>query len=230
MASLKRHEVTSADALQRGDIPTKPAPALKSPVRRLGQAVTFGALLFGAFSAIIAAVELRLGPFGLPLICSAWSALTIYGVSLIGMDLLILAIERKTGQDINQDGVVGRPPPVDNIIPVFHGPNVSAVDVPEPPPVEEGDRLIRLRPSERTIRKRVLWNYLLEAFMSGDWTRDGCREKGINTKEHPLVRKFIKRWPDVWETTDRPTLEHYLRSLGWTGPNGTERDERNEVT
>ncbi len=226
MATLKRHEAASANALQRGDIPPAPAPALKSPVRRLGQAVTFGALLFGAFSSIIAAVELPVGPFGLPLVCSAWAALIIYGVSLIGMDLLILALEQFTGQDINQDGSVGRPP-VDNIVPVFHGPSVSAVDVPEPPPVEEGDRLIRLRPAERTIRKRVLWSYLLAALMSGDWTRDGCREKGINTKEWKDVRAFVQRWPDVWGTTDHPTLEHYLRSLGWTGPNGTERHERN---
>ena len=228
MASLKRHEVVSANALQRSELPTAPAPAPKSPVRRLGQAVTFGVLLFVALSTVIAAVELPLGPFGLPLICSAWSVLAIYGVSMIGMDLLILAIERKTGQDINQDGIVGALPPVDNIVPVYAGPNVRIVDAPEPPPVEDGDRLIRLRPAERTIRKRVLWNYLLAAFMSADWTRDGCREKNINTKEWADVRKFVKRWPDVWETGDRPTLERYLRSLGWTGPNGPVPDALNE--
>jgi hypothetical protein len=197
----------------------------------LGQAVTFGVLLFVAFSAIIAAVELRLGPFGLPLICSAWSALTIYGVSLIGMDLLILALEQFTGQDINQDGLVGLPPPVevDNIIPVYAGPNVRVVDAPEPPPADEGDILMRLRPLERRMRKRVVWNYLLAAFMSADWTRDGCREKNINTKEWADVRKFVKRWPDVWETEDRPTLERYLRSIGWTGPNGPVLDELDEL-
>ena len=224
MAAFKQHDSTSVDVLPPPAI-AKPAP--KPPAFRLGQAVAFGILLFVAFSSIIAARELRLGPFGLPLIFSACSAWIIYGISLIGMDLLILAIEQFTGQDINQDGVVGQPPPVDNIVPVFHGPNVSGVDVPEPPPLDEGDRLIRLRPSERTIRKLVLWNYLLGAFMSGDWTRDGCRKLGINTKEWADVHKFVSRWPDVWKTDDRPTLEHYLRSLGWTGTNGTERNERN---
>jgi hypothetical protein len=109
MAPLKRHEAASVNALQRSDIPTDPAPARRSPVRRLGQAVTFGALLFAAFSATIAAVELPLGPFRFPLFCSAWSAIIIYGASLFGMDLLILFIEQFTGRDINRDGIVGRP-------------------------------------------------------------------------------------------------------------------------
>ena len=159
------------------------------------------------------------------------------------MDLLILFLEQFTGQDINQDGLVGRSPSVevDNIIPVFHGSNVRVVDVPEPPPVEEGDRMLRLRPSARKIRKRVLWNYLLGAFMSGDWTRDGdakgigCQVLGITTKEHPDVKAYVKRWDEiygasVWGLTgeeNRPTLEKYLRSIGWTGTNGTERNERN---
>lgn len=242
MASLKRHEAANVNALQRSDIPATPAPApaLKSPVRRLGQAVTFGALLFGAFSAIIAAVELRIGPFGLPLICSAWAALIIYGISLIGMDLLILALEQFTDQDINQDGVVG-PPPVDRLIPVFHGRNVRAVNMPEPPPDTPGTRLIQLDPSTDKIEKQRLWDYLIGAFETSDWSRDGdakgvgCVKLGITTKIHPKVREFVKMWDKidgvtVWGLTgeeSRPTLEHRLRSLGWTGTNERERDERN---
>lgn len=104
MATFKQHESTSVDTLPPS---TKPAP--KPPSLRLGQAGAFGVLLFIASGAIIAAAELPLGPFRLPLICSAWSALGIYGVSLIGMDLLILVIELITKRDINRDGTVGRP-------------------------------------------------------------------------------------------------------------------------
>jgi hypothetical protein len=87
------------------------------------------------------------------------------------------------------------------------------------------------------MQKRRLWNYLIGAFESGDWSRDGdakgvgCKALGINTKEHPKVRDFVSRWPDIWGLTgeeNRPTLENYLRSLGWTGTNERERHERNE--
>ena len=134
--------------------------------------------------------------------------------------------EKILNRDLDGDGYIGEPPPeVDNYIPVYHSQRVDAVDVPEPPERAKGDRQVLLRPSTRTIRKQVLWDYLWAAFESGDWTRDGnshgggCRGKGLNTKEWADVRSFVLRWDGVWETTDRPTLEAFLRNLGWTGPN-----------
>jgi hypothetical protein len=87
-------------------------PAERPTPPRFRQSLTLGALTFAVGAAIIASVELPLSAFGLPLICSVSVAWITYAVSLIGMDLVKLAIEwseRKTGHDIDNDGVVSKP-------------------------------------------------------------------------------------------------------------------------
>jgi len=140
--------------------------------------------------------------------------------------LIIWRAEKALQVDFDKDGHTGEP--TDHYIPVFHNNATLVHDEPEAPPLTEGDRLILLRPSERRMPKKQLWRYLLGAFNSGDWTRDGCRSHGINTKEWPCVRDFVQRWPDVWGTDHRPTLLKFLIGLGYTGTNGTERNERDE--
>jgi hypothetical protein len=194
-------------------------------------------LCAGVFAGVVCRVALDalLPPNERPLYLLTLPPLAWFGAAMYvwagGLSLsrdTILKVERITGKDINSDGVVGEPVevPVDNYIPVYHGDrNVGVVDVPEPPSLSEGERLVVLRPSTRTIKKCKLWGYLLSAFESGDWTRDGRQH--IGQKEWTDVRGFVSRWDGVWGTDDPPTLDRYLRSLGWTGPNGTERNERN---
>ncbi len=198
MTSLKRHEVASANALQRSELPTAPAPVPKSPVRRLGQAVTFGVLLFVAFSATIAAVELPLGHFRFPLFCSAWSAIAIYGVSLIGMDLLILFIEQFTGRDINRDGTVGRPRRTGRTVINSQAQQWSEnwQDLPAPEQVVD-----------------------LKDFVRFVWKRDKTGQ-GIGQRE---FRKLEYHLPSGYKVTDKlhGALFTYLRDAGIAHKNGT---------
>ena len=229
---------TGADTLERANTPTAPAPSFKQEPARaptvesdvavpLLRSVVTGVLFAGcaAGAALVFGLARPAAFGGVGFVITA-TASWLHETGELRR--LMWRIEERIERDIDGDNQVGQPPPpVDNIVPVFAGPRTTAVDVPEPPPVEEGDRLVRLHPSTHTIRKRVLWSYLLEAFMVGDWTRDG-RPSYIKQKEWADVRTFVHTyWPDVWETTDRPTLDAFVRKLGCTVTNGTERNERN---
>ena len=233
-----------ADTLERVDppAPSKPpsyrqeparAPSIESDVK----VPILQALFIGTGVSILAAIPVVVWEWPKPVlwpIAAFTLAAMLWWLYIVGeLRRLMWKIEETFDRDINDDGEVGEPAPVDNYIPVYHGQRVDAVDVPQPPERAEGDRQVLLRPSTRTIRKQVLWDYLWTAFESGDWTRDGnshgggCRGKGLNTKEWADVRAFVLRWDGVWETTDRPTLEAFVRNTGWTGPNGTALNDLN---
>lgn len=227
-----------ADTLERTDAPTASAPSFKQEPARAPTVQSD--VVVPALRSVITGIGVGAGLWGGALIAGVTTPGAFAGIGFtiaatgwwlrdVGeLKSLMWRVEERFDRDFDGDNQVGQPaPPVDNIVPVYAGPNVSAVDVPEPPPVEEGNRLIRLRPSERTIRKRVLWSYLLAAFMSNDWTRAGCKAKNINTKQWADVRNFVKRWPGVWETDQRPTIDAFLRNLGYTGPNRAVLDELN---
>jgi len=129
--------------------------------------------------------------------------------------------EEITGWDIDRDSHIGVPPPeVINPIPVHNWQGSDTIGVPDPQPQRE--RVIRLRPSTRTISPDKLCNYLLWAFDNtadgvDGWTRDRAAEYGINQKEWADIKAFVERWdaPDapLWKTTNRPTLDRFVSSL-----------------
>jgi hypothetical protein len=245
-----------ADTLERNDAPTAPAsyfkqeparePTVQSDVVVPALRSIFTGFLVGTCTAGIAFVTNRPAP-------GAFAGMG-FAVAATGSWLLDVAelkrlmwrkIEEETGRDLDGDGYIGEPPEVvERYVPYRAGNNITATDAVEPPIPPTENVTIELVPHSDRIEKHRLFDYLIGAFDSGDWSRDGdakgigCKKLGINTKIHPKVRDFVKGWDGVyaesiWGLTgeeNRPTLDNYLRSLGWTGTNERERHERNEGT
>ena len=241
-----------ADTLERTDAPTVPAPSFKQEPARAPTVQSD--VVVPALRSVITGVGVGACTAGVALMTGVTTPGAFAGIGFavaatgwwlrdVGeLKSLMWRIEERFDRDINNDGQVGQPaPPVDRLVPVFAGSNVSAVDMTELPPASEGTRLIQLEPHTDRIEKQRLWDYLIGAFETGDWSRDGdakgigCIKLGITTKLHPQVRDFVSEWDEIYGVTvwgltgeeNRPALEHRLRSLGWTDTNERERERTN---
>jgi len=77
------------------------------------------------------------------------------------------------------------------------------------------------RRSARMWRKRDLWEFVLRAFETGEWSREYWQKRGVGQKEWADLKIFFERF-NLWRIQDASTLIGWLAATGYAVTNERE--------